>query len=68
MLTRVPDAEFEERLVAVRDRLGEHDADAGVWFGATSIEYLTGFAHIQTERPVVLAITEEGIEITVPRL
>jgi len=68
MLTRVPDAEFEDRLAAVRDRLGERDADAGVWFGATSIEYLTGFAHIQTERPVVLAVTEERIEITVPRL
>jgi Xaa-Pro aminopeptidase len=52
----------------VRDRLADTDADAGVWFGATSIEYLTGFDHVQTERPVVLAVTDDRIEITVPRL
>jgi Xaa-Pro aminopeptidase len=39
-----------------------------VWVGATAIEYLTGFHHIQTERPVVLAITGDSVAITVPRL
>jgi Xaa-Pro dipeptidase len=68
MPTRVPDSEFEDRLADVREKLGEAGADAGVWFGATSIEYLTGFDHIQTERPVVLAVTDDRIEITVPRL
>ncbi|PSP55330.1 aminopeptidase P family protein [Halobacteriales archaeon QS_1_67_19] len=68
MPTRVPDSEFQDRLAAVRDRLAGTDADAGVWFGATSIEYLTGFDHIQTERPVVLAVTADRIAITVPRL
>lgn len=68
MPTRVPDGEFQERLAAVRDRIAGTDADAGVWFGATSIEYLTGFGHIQTERPVVLAVTGDRVEITVPRL
>ncbi|SDR18652.1 M24 family metallopeptidase [Natronobacterium texcoconense] len=68
MSTQLPVEEFEHRLEAVRDRLAETDADAGVWFGATSIEYLTGFDHIQTERPVVLAVTDERIAITVPRL
>jgi Xaa-Pro aminopeptidase len=68
MVTRVPDSEFETRLRAVRDRLVETDADAAVWFGATSIEYLTGFHHIQTERPVALAVTAERAEIVVPRL
>ena len=66
--TRVPDGEFEARLERVRERLAETDADAGVWFGATSIEYLTGFDHIQTERPVVLAVTDERVAVTVPRL
>ncbi len=68
--TTLPDREFDDRLEAVRDRIAEHDVavDAGVWFGATSIEYLTGFDHIQTERPVVLAVTEDRIEVTVPRL
>ncbi len=64
----VPPAEFRERLAAVRGRLAETAADAAVWFGATSIEYLTGFDHIQTERPVALAVTEERVAVTVPRL
>ncbi|MFB6127866.1 MAG: M24 family metallopeptidase [Halolamina sp.] len=68
MATQLPDAEYRDRLAAVRDRIAETDADAGVWFGATAIQYLTGFAHIQTERPVVLAVTADRAEITVPRL
>ncbi|WP_327051358.1 M24 family metallopeptidase [Halomicrococcus gelatinilyticus] len=68
MPTRVPESEFRERLAAVRERIGDAGADAGVWFGATSIEYLTGFDHIQTERPVVLAVTDDRVEVTVPRL
>jgi Xaa-Pro aminopeptidase len=68
MATRLPDAAFEDRLAAVRDRLAATDADAATWFGATAIEYLTGFHHIQTERPVVLAVTADRVEITVPRL
>jgi len=68
MATRLPESAFEGRLAAVRDRLAETDADAATWVGATSIEYLTGFHHIQTERPVVLAVTDDRVEITVPRL
>jgi Xaa-Pro aminopeptidase len=68
IVTRVSDSEFRDRLAAVSDRLADTDADAAVWFGATSIEYLTGFGHIQTERPVVLAVTPDRVEITVPRL
>jgi Xaa-Pro aminopeptidase len=64
----VPDSEFEARLAAVRERLADTAADAAVWFGATSIEYVTGFDHIQTERPVVLAVTPDAVEVTVPRL
>ena len=68
MTTHLPRSEFDERLAAVRDRLAGVDADAGVWFGATSIEYLTGFAHVRTERPVVLVVTPETVAIAVPRL
>ncbi|ELZ39241.1 M24 family metallopeptidase [Halorubrum tebenquichense] len=68
MATRLPESAFEDRLAAVRDRLAATDADAATWVGATSIEYLTGFHHIQTERPVVLAVTDDRVEITVPRL
>jgi Xaa-Pro aminopeptidase len=52
----------------VREKIRDAGVDAGAWFGATSIEYLTGFDHIQTERPVVLAVTDDRVEITVPRL
>ena len=68
MTTELPASEYDDRLAAVRDRIAEADADAGVWFGATAIEYLSGFAHIQTERPVVLAVTEDAVALTVPRL
>jgi Xaa-Pro aminopeptidase len=68
MTTWVPDAEFTDRLARVRDRLADTDADAGVFFGATAIEYLTGFHHIQTERPVCLVVTPDQVSITVPRL
>lgn len=64
----LPPSEYRTRLSAVRDRLTATDADAAVWFGATSIEYLTGFNHLQTERPVVLAVTDDRCAITVPRL
>ncbi|GAA0546036.1 Xaa-Pro peptidase family protein [Halorubrum ejinorense] len=64
----LPRSEFERRLSAVRDWIGETDADAGVWFGARSIEYLTHFYHAQTERPVVLAVTADEVRITVPKL
>ncbi|MBX0321839.1 Xaa-Pro peptidase family protein [Halomicroarcula sp. F13] len=68
MATALPASAFRDRIEAVRQELAETDADAAVWFGATAIEYVTGFAHIQTERPVVLALTRDRIEITVPRL
>ena len=68
MATKLPAFEFEARLAEVRGRLADADADAAAFFGATSIEYLTGFHHIQTERPVCLAVTDDGAEITVPRL
>ncbi|MFC7228880.1 Xaa-Pro peptidase family protein [Salinirubellus salinus] len=68
MTTRVPASEFESRLAAVRERLSDTTCDAAVWFGATSIEYLTGFHHIQTERPVCLAVTADRVELVVPRL
>ena len=66
--TALPASEYDRRIAAVRDRLVETDADAAGWVGATSIAYLTGFHHVQTERPVLLAVTPDRTAITVPRL
>jgi len=66
--TELPASEYERRIETIRGKLTETDADAAGWFGATSIGYLTGFHHIQTERPVMLAVTEENVSITIPRL
>ncbi|MFW6448372.1 MAG: M24 family metallopeptidase [Halobacteriota archaeon] len=68
MASSLPDTAYADRLSTVRDRLVDLGADAGVWFDATSIDYLTGFHHVQTERPVALAVTPEEVAITVPRL
>ena len=68
LATELPAREYDQRIEQVRERLADTDADAAGWFGATSIAYLTGFHHIQTERPVFLAITPETVAITVPRL
>ena len=66
--TALPDSEYERRLETVRERLAETDADAAGWFGATGVAYLTGFHHIQTERPAVLVVTPDRTAATVPRL
>jgi len=68
MSTRLPPEEYAERLATVRDRLAARPEDAATFVDATSIAYLTGFHHVQTERPVVLAVTAERVAITVPRL
>ena len=68
MATRLPDSEFTTRLREVRGTLADTDADVALFFDATSVEYLSGFHHIQTERPVALAVTPDRVEITVPRL
>jgi hypothetical protein len=49
--TTVPDAEDERRIEAIRERVADRDVEAAVRFDATSIESLTGFHHLQTERP-----------------
>jgi Xaa-Pro aminopeptidase len=68
MESRLPEHAYEARIAAVREKLATTDADAAGWFSATSIGYLTGFHHIQTERPVCLVVTPETTGIVVPRL
>ena len=63
-----PESEFRDRIDRVRDMIGDAEVDAGIWFDATSIEYLSHFYHSKTERPVALAITQESTAVTVPKL
>lgn len=67
-LTSVPTAEFERRLGRVRELLAEENADALCLYSPTAIEWVSGFHHLQTERPVCLAVTESSVAVTVPRL
>jgi Xaa-Pro dipeptidase len=68
MVTAVPPSEFHDRLGSIRARIDDEGVDAGVWFGAKSVEYLSGFDHVATERPVALVVTDERVELVVPRL
>lgn len=67
-LMSVPAAELEDRIETVRRKLADHGAGALCLFSATDIEWLSGFHHLQTERPVCLAVTQDDVHITVPRL
>ncbi|MFB6295929.1 MAG: M24 family metallopeptidase [Halobacteriales archaeon] len=67
-LTSVPTREFERRIEEVREKLAATEADALCLFSGTNVEWLSGFYHLQTERPVCLAVTDEAVAITVPRL
>ena len=66
--TTLPPAEFEGRIERVREKLARTDRDTCCLFSATAIEWVSGFHHLQTERPVCLAVTDEAVAITVPRL
>ncbi|MFB6292575.1 MAG: M24 family metallopeptidase [Candidatus Nanohaloarchaea archaeon] len=67
-LKQLPAEEFKQRLSRARELLAETGQEAVVLFDSSSIEYVTGFNHVQTERPVILALDQEEVHITVPRL
>lgn len=66
--TTVPRSEFEARIETIRNELAENGHDALCLFSATDVEWLSGFHHLQTERPVCLAVTHDEVAVTVPRL
>ena len=61
-------SEYRRRISALRTRLTESDADAFVSFVNHHINYLVGFPHVQTERPVVLLVTDSQTRLIVPQL
>ena len=60
--------EYERRISALRTKIAESEADAFVSFINHHINYLVGFPHVQTERPVVLLVTGSQTTLVVPRL
>ncbi len=53
-------AEFTLRRERVREMLADRDFDAIILFNPVRTEYLTGFTHISTERPMALVLPQEG--------
>ncbi len=61
--------ELAARQERVRAKLREDKLSVMVFFGSTSIFYLTGFAFIPTERPLALILPAEGATVLfTPRL
>lgn len=67
-VTSVPTAEFERRIETIREEIAAEGVDALCLFSAMDVEWLSGFHHLQTERPVCLVVTGDAVAITVPRL
>ncbi len=60
--------EYINRLEKVREKIEEQGMDGYVLFSNRSIDYLTGYSFIPTERPAAILITQETIDATVPML
>jgi Xaa-Pro aminopeptidase len=61
--------ELDGRLQRVRQRLSEQGSDAIVLFYPPRIEYLSGFSHVSTERPMALVVPLDGdLGVLIPHL
>ena len=61
--------EYRNRVNAVLDTMKEKELGGFVFWNATSVFYLTGFAFIPTERPICLILGKDGGKtMFVPRL
>lgn len=64
----IPD-EYAERLARVRARMTERGLDAMILFYPPRIEYLSGFTHVSTERPMTLVVPLDGdLGVLIPQL
>jgi Xaa-Pro dipeptidase len=69
MVWRVSATELERRKRQIRDELGRRELQGLCLFSPTHVYYLTGFAFIQTERPIGLAFPRNGRSVLfLPRL
>lgn len=65
----IEQAEIEDRLRRVRQRMTEREIDAVILFYPPRIEYLSGFTHVSTERPMALVVPLDGdLGVLIPAL
>ena len=66
---KIGQAEIEDRLRRVRQRMTEREIDAMILFYPPRIEYLSGFTHVSTERPMALVVPLDGdLGVLIPAL
>lgn len=62
-------AEYEQRLQTIRQGMSARGFDANVLFYPPRIEYLSGFTHVSTERPMALVVPTDGeLGVLIPQL
>ena len=62
-------AEYAERVARVRAAMDARGLDALVLFNSNRIRYLSGFAHVSTERPMALLVPASGdLGVLIPAL
>ncbi len=54
------ESELQQRQQALRQKFVERGISAGIFFRPVSIQYLTNFSHLSTERPIALILPVEG--------
>ncbi len=53
-------AEYDDRIVRVREELEKRNLDGLVLFHPVRMAYVSGFFHLSTERPMAIVISREG--------
>ncbi len=67
-MSALGDEVYRRRLQKIREKMEDRGMEGYVVFSNRSVNYLTGYRFIPTERPVALLITQENIDLTVPML
>ncbi len=66
---RIEQAEYDTRVARVRQALQERGLDAIVLFHPIRMAYVTGFFHLQTERPMAIVVPLDGdVGALIPQL
>jgi len=57
---KLKDNFFQKKAMSIQESIAEQDIHALVLFDPSNIAYVTGFFHLQTERPLAAVIPQEG--------